>query len=361
MKALSLIFLTLFAFKASCATYTTTATGGTWSPAGTPGSGDDLVINHDWSAHNSPLGYNYTSLSTGGSITVNSGGYFNIWGALVAGNSSSITINSGGTLEADGLTVETSATLNVASGGTLTVTGSISLNGTAGAITFDGSITANGATNNASTVTGSGTWTYTGSWANSGTVNGETGDLGGSPIDLSTLPVELSKFIVFDRGDYNEIIWQTTAEINNDYFEVLRSKNGVDFDVIGIVMGAGNSIEVLDYSYIDLYNSAGDTYYQLKQVDFNGDIEYSNIVLVGDKFEGIKLQEDQFRDEIKVIAQTEGEFVLEVFDLTGRVIIQSIINTEKGGIYTFPVNKSGIVFANVSGVNTDISKKIVFK
>lgn len=361
MKSFALNALLFITTAVSAATYTTTTTGGTWTPAGTSGSGDDLVINHDWSAYNSPLGYNYTNLSTGGSITVNSGGSFNIWGSLVAQNSSSITINSGGTLEADGLTVQTSATLDVNSGGTLLVTGSISLVSTAGAITFDGAITANGATNNASTVTGSGTWTYTGSWANSGTVNGETGDLGASPIDLSALPVELTKFSVIDNGDFNQVIWQTSSEVNNDYFEVQKSYDGGNFSMIEVVQGAGNSIEIIDYNYFDYSKSSGDAYYRLKQVDFNGDFEYSNIVLVGDESQGIKIVEDIMAEDVKVIANGRGDYIIQIFDLGGRLIFKSSFQTEKGGIYTFPVDKKGLFFAVVSGRNSDISKKIVFK
>ncbi|HRH46982.1 MAG TPA: T9SS type A sorting domain-containing protein, partial [Pyrinomonadaceae bacterium] len=62
---------------------------------------------------------------------------------------------------------------------------------------------------------------------------------------------------------------------NNDYFILMRSKDGLNFEEIAKVNGAGNSNIVLNYSFIDKHPFFGNSYYKLKQVDFNGDYNYS--------------------------------------------------------------------------------------
>jgi hypothetical protein len=91
--------------------------------------------------------------------------------------------------------------------------------------------------------------------------------------NTSTLPIKLSSFNV-DCGFSNEvnISWETSTEINNDFFTIERSLNGTDFKDIGIIYGAGNSNVNLAYSFTDYrieeFNSKT-IYYRLKQTDFD--------------------------------------------------------------------------------------------
>ncbi|MFY0643605.1 MAG: T9SS type A sorting domain-containing protein [Bacteroidia bacterium] len=96
------------------------------------------------------------------------------------------------------------------------------------------------------------------------------------------VPVELLCFQA-NLVDGNALLtWQTASEINNDYFEILKSYNGLDFESIGRVTGAGNSNEVLEYSFIDSKPVIGLVYYQLMQVDYDGTATpYGPIVLEG--------------------------------------------------------------------------------
>lgn len=92
----------------------------------------------------------------------------------------------------------------------------------------------------------------------------------------SPLPVELFNFFAVEKNN-SEVYcsWQTASEINNDYFILMRSKDGLNFEEIAKVDGAGNSNIVLNYSFIDKHPFFGNSYYKLKQVDFNGDYNYS--------------------------------------------------------------------------------------
>lgn len=94
------------------------------------------------------------------------------------------------------------------------------------------------------------------------------------------LPVELLSFDGRHEEGHTSLLWVTATEQNNDYFEVQRSSNGVDYTVLDKVEGAGNSVAVINYNYNDRTPSAGLNYYRLKQVDFDGNYEYSPVISV---------------------------------------------------------------------------------
>tara|TARA_B110000967_G_C18855239_1_gene546846 strand:+ start:778 stop:1566 length:789 start_codon:yes stop_codon:yes gene_type:complete len=93
-----------------------------------------------------------------------------------------------------------------------------------------------------------------------------------------TLPVDLISFEAEREEDNIKLNWSTASEENNDYFEIQKSYDGEVFTPIGYVDGAGNSNEVLDYSYTD--SETNKAYYRLKQLDYDGEFEYSDIVVV---------------------------------------------------------------------------------
>lgn len=94
----------------------------------------------------------------------------------------------------------------------------------------------------------------------------------------STLPVELIEF----NGKYFntglKLYWSTASEINNDYFEILKSYDSFNFFKIASVRGKGNSNSLVEYEYIDYEVCDTIVYYKLKQVDYDGTIkEYGPI------------------------------------------------------------------------------------
>lgn len=92
------------------------------------------------------------------------------------------------------------------------------------------------------------------------------------------LPIELLSFNAkATKNQEVRLSWITLTEINNDFFTLERSTNGLGWDEIQRVKGAGNSKEVLHYNYTDKHPLAGISYYRLKQTDFNGNFSYSKI------------------------------------------------------------------------------------
>lgn len=98
-------------------------------------------------------------------------------------------------------------------------------------------------------------------------------------INYIPLPIELASFDAqLTESNTVAIAWSTFTEINNDYFTIERSSNGIDFEAIKTIQGAGNSNSPLNYSFTDNKPEVGINYYRLKQTDFDGKFETFNIV-----------------------------------------------------------------------------------
>ena len=92
------------------------------------------------------------------------------------------------------------------------------------------------------------------------------------------VPVELSLFEAMARDNkYSELIWETRVEINNSHFEIERSQDGKSFQKIGEVEGQGNSNRETTYRFTDKAPQLGNNFYRLKQIDYSGEFEYSEI------------------------------------------------------------------------------------
>jgi hypothetical protein len=109
--------------------------------------------------------------------------------------------------------------------------------------------------------------------------NGFSGFGAGIP-SFSDLPIGLLKFSGRLEGNNAILTWSTSYEQNNKGFEVDRSVDGTNFSAIGFVSGAGNSTTQKDYTFTDPSLLGDSNYYQLKQIDLDGRITYSNIVLL---------------------------------------------------------------------------------
>ncbi|KXX72161.1 T9SS type A sorting domain-containing protein [Flammeovirga sp. SJP92] len=102
--------------------------------------------------------------------------------------------------------------------------------------------------------------------------------LGGS--NNHDLPVELTYF----EGEKNtdgtvSLYWETASEINNSHFEVQGSRDGRTFDILGQVDGNGNSNVSIEYVFdVSIQEAPNYKWYRLRQVDFDGAYEYSEII-----------------------------------------------------------------------------------
>jgi len=96
---------------------------------------------------------------------------------------------------------------------------------------------------------------------------------------FNPLPIELINFQAQPRQSSVELTWATASELNNDYFELQRSNQGENFAKIATVKGQGTTAKTSSYNYQDVTPYSGKNYYRLKQVDFDGNYTFSNVVV----------------------------------------------------------------------------------
>jgi hypothetical protein len=98
------------------------------------------------------------------------------------------------------------------------------------------------------------------------------------------LPIELLFFKGKQEKESIELSWATATELNNDYFNIEKSIDGIKWDVLGNIPGAGSSTQILRYTFKDNMPDEGVQYYRLKQTDFDGTFTYSTAIAIN--FEG---------------------------------------------------------------------------
>ncbi len=103
----------------------------------------------------------------------------------------------------------------------------------------------------------------------------------------TVVPITLSYFVATKKNNAVQLNWQTEQEINNHYFEVLHSPDGIIFSPVEKVFAAGNSNTTKQYQFIHNANLKGYQYYQLVQTDFNGTKTVSATIK-------IKIDEEKF-------------------------------------------------------------------
>jgi len=137
------------------------------------------------------------------------------------------------------------------------------------------------------------------------------------------LPVELSSFEATVISSKQVVLtWQTMSETNSDRFEIERSFNGIDFHKIGFVEGAGNSTAILNYNFVDKDPMNGQSYYRIKQVDFDASSSYSNLEAVEiNRATNIQIIPNPARDIAYInLSSISGSAALRIFNITGQIV-----------------------------------------
>ncbi|HLG34709.1 MAG TPA: T9SS type A sorting domain-containing protein [Bacteroidia bacterium] len=143
---------------------------------------------------------------------------------------------------------------------------------------------------------------------------------------LSPLPIELLSFDCLTKTSGIQLKWSTATEINNDYFKIERTMDGIIFETIGIVDGAGNSNQVRNYSFTDNNPDKGANNYRLTQVDFDGRSETFNPIACEFKSGGPSVvsvytvsgqfiksfTSSDFRTDINALSLADGMYLIEI-------------------------------------------------
>ena len=145
------------------------------------------------------------------------------------------------------------------------------------------------------------------------------------------LPVTLISFTGKKVNNANELNWSTVNESNSNYFEVLRSSDGINFETIGNVNAAGNSSAYSTYNFTDDAPFSGVNYYKLIEYDFNGASTTSTIIAINDDAGSVFKIDDLYPNPasgsvtVNVESEVAGSYTITLYDLLGRKLTTMII------------------------------------
>lgn len=148
------------------------------------------------------------------------------------------------------------------------------------------------------------------------------------------LPVELLAFEARVTEPAVELTWSTATELNNDFFTLERSVDGINFDVIAAVAGMGTTNETSHYEFTDSNPLLGMAYYRLSQTDFDGTqvmlgVRAVNLIPAGTAFSIFPnpLRDSRLRLQATGLDKSRASF-LRITDLSGRSIYETVFRTE---------------------------------
>jgi hypothetical protein len=207
----------------------------------------------------------------------------------------------------------------------------------------------------ANTASGSGPFTLT-----------RTGLTSFSPFsigdNISPLPVKLTAFDAKLEKDKVLLNWTTSCEINNDHFEIERSTDGVNFTSLGNRKGAGTTNAIQEYAYTDNRLPANILYYRLKQIDYNGKYEYSQVRSLKTKANPVTVSVSP--NPFSSITRLEyhgnsGVLNLQLCNAQGLPMESWAINSENGTIEIGNEVDAGVYYLVISGNDTREIIKLV--
>ncbi len=210
--------------------------------------------------------------------------------------------------------------------------------------------------------------------------DGTTGDLtrfdnngilgGGALIeDGGTLPIELVAFDVVNKNGNPVVQWTTATELNNNYFTVERSLDGINGEVVGTVNGAGNSNSTLNYQFVDPNPVSGIAYYRIKQTDFDGTTEtfewkaITMEITSTSKF-NVYPNPSTGTVNLSLSATSAPQTTVSVYDLSGRELFNQTYDSNGTFFATLDLSSNlpaGIYYIQVQNDNQRSMEKIILK
>ncbi|PCJ64316.1 MAG: hypothetical protein COA58_13255 [Bacteroidetes bacterium] len=157
----------------------------------------------------------------------------------------------------------------------------------------------------------------------------------------------------------NLITWSTATEISNSHFEIERLSSVGIFEKIGRVEGNGTSNHIIEYSFLDTDKASSLSYYRIKQVDYSGRFEYSDIVTIklSELSETVSLYPNPARNIVH-ISTGENESIL-LLDGNGKLLNE--YSTDQSG--TLNINTSelpnGVYLVQLRNAHSLITKRLI--
>lgn len=155
--------------------------------------------------------------------------------------------------------------------------------------------------------------------------NTENFDLAPQSIPL---PIELISFTGKCDSKHIALEWMTASELNNDFFVLERSIDGIQFTEVTRIKGAGTTSEMSTYKFNDTeLEGKSHWYYRLRQIDFDGESAESKIISIDCNQSGknpamIHLFPNPSHGALNVVINQDfsGTAVIKIVDILGQVV-----------------------------------------
>jgi hypothetical protein len=182
------------------------------------------------------------------------------------------------------------------------------------------------------------------------------------------VPVDLIAFQGLKEVDAVRLLWSTAQEENNEGFEVERSYNNRDFEMIGFVNGKGNSSIINEYQFVDhtVDWSAEVVYYRLRQVDFDGKSEYHGPVAIHEaKVNSGEIDvypnptQNQFQVDLSLL--TRQDYQIRLVDMAGVAVDIDPLFLNDGLMVSITTNhlRAGVYYIRIESDDTLITRRIM--
>lgn len=172
----------------------------------------------------------------------------------------------------------------------------------------------------------------------------------------TVLPVELTSFSANEVNGAINLQWSTATELNNNGFEIQRKSLQNDWATLGFVPGNGTTTDPKDYSFTDRSVNIGKYSYRLKQLDFNGNYTYSEIVeaeIVAKEFKLFNNYPNPFNPStiISYSIPADAFVTVKIYNTIGEQVAELINENQVAGQHQLNFNAnnlpSGIYFTEV--------------
>jgi len=178
------------------------------------------------------------------------------------------------------------------------------------------------------------------------------------------LPVSVISFTATLNKDIVLLDWSTAQEINNKFFTIEKSTDGINFSFLGNVNGAGNSTLTTKYHMNDLQPVDGVNYYRLSQTDIDGtrkNVEVKRVTYKGTKgFRASIVNAGNGVINIGIHNDEGGMIQLKVVDMLGREVLLRSVNSGSGNVtQSIQLPKGSYVLVLTNSHGETISTKII--
>lgn len=158
-------------------------------------------------------------------------------------------------------------------------------------------------------------------------------------MSSSPLPVQLLKFYAQLKDDKVNLNWSTASELNNDYFTLFKSKDGLTWRELKKISGSGTSNRMINYSTDDPESCSGLNYYYLMQTDKDGTHKNYDIITidVSNINNYVKIYPNPFHNKLTVVSSSEisGSADIFIHDAFGKLVSLPVF---KRGKYTLEID-----------------------